>query len=210
MSGRIGAVRFHARPPWWGGDLQTVREHLLRRQPAAPPGGERIEFRLPDGDRLVGTLDRPAGESSRPLVVLIHGLTGSAGSPYVLISARSFLAQHYPVLRLNLRGAGESRPLCRQSYHAGRSEDLQAVLAQMDGRLARHGLLLVGYSLGGNMLLKYLGEQGRRAQVLAAASISAPIDLKATQISMSRWRNRPYHDVLLRRMKEEAGDRRHP
>ena len=108
------------------------------------------------------------------------------------------------MLRLNLRGAGPSRPLCRLSYHAGRSEDLQAVLAQMDGRLARHGLLLVGYSLGGNMLLKHLGEQGRRAQILAAASISAPIDLKATQLSMSRWRNKLYHDFLLRRMKDEA------
>jgi predicted alpha/beta-fold hydrolase len=205
MSGRIGAVGFFARPPWWGGDLQTLRDHLWwRRPPPALAGGERIEFPMPDGDRLVGTLDRPTAASDRPLVVLIHGLTGCQDSGYMRISARYFLAQHYPVLRLNLRGAGPSRPLCRSSYHAGRSEDLQAVLAQMDGRLARHGLLLVGYSLGGNMLLKHLGEQGRRAQILAAASISAPIDLKATQLSMSRWRNRLYHDFLLRRMKDEA------
>jgi uncharacterized protein len=203
MRGRVGAVRFIARPPWWGGDLQTVRGYL-RQPPAAPEGGERIEFGLPDGDRLVATLDRPATGSTRPLLVLIHGLTGSQDSNYMLASARHFLGQGYPVLRLNLRGAGPSRPLCRQSYHAGRSADLQAVLAQMDGRLARHGLLLVGYSLGGNMLLKHLGEQGRRAQVLAAAAVSAPIDLKATQLSMARWRNRLYHDYLLRRMKEEA------
>ena len=90
MTARVGAVRFRARPPWWGGDLQTLRDHLRRRPPPAPAGGERIEFPLPDGDRLVGTLDRPAAESSRPLVVLIHGLTGSADSGYVLVSAHHF------------------------------------------------------------------------------------------------------------------------
>ncbi len=204
MTGRIGAVSFLARPPWWGADLQTLRDHLWE-WPAPPlAGGERIEFPMPDGDRLVGMLDRPAEASDRPLLVLIHGLTGCQDSNYMKTSARHFLAQGYPVLRLNLRGAGPSRALCRMSYHAGRSEDLQAVLAQMDGRLARHGLLLVGYSLGGNILLKHLGEQGRRAQVLAAASISAPIDLTATHRAMSRWRNRAYQDFMLRWMKREA------
>jgi len=204
MTSRVGAVRFLARPPWWGGDLQTLRDHLWERP--APPlaGGERVEFPMPDGDRLVGMLDRPAGTSDRPLIVLIHGLTGCQDSFYMKTSARHFLAQGYPVLRLNLRGAGPSRALCRMSYHAGRSEDLQAVLAQMDGRLARHGLLLVGYSLGCNILLKHLGEQGRRAQVLAAASISAQIDLTATSHAMARWRNKAYHDFMLRWMKREA------
>jgi len=166
MTGRIGAVRFVARPPWWGGDLQTLRDFLWERPAPALAGGERIEFPMPDGDRLVGTLNRPAADSDRPLIVLIHGLTGCQDSFYMKVSARHFLAQGYPVLRLNLRGAGPSRALCRMNYHAGRSEDLQALLAQMDGRLARHGLLLVGFSLGGNILLKHLGEQGRRAQVL--------------------------------------------
>src|SRR5262245_48259949 len=73
----------------------------------------------------------------------------------------------------------------------------------MDGRLASQGILLVAYSLGGNMLLKFLGEQGRRAPVLGAVSVSAPIDLKATQLRFMQRRNRRYHDFLLMRMKEE-------
>src|SRR4029453_13099493 len=102
---------------------------------------------------------------------------------------------------LNLRGAGTSRALCRHGYHAGRSEDLRAVLQQLDGRLARRGLFLVGFSLGGNLLLKYLGEEGSLAPVLGAVSVSAPIDLKAAQLRIMRWRNRHYHDFLLGRIK---------
>jgi predicted alpha/beta-fold hydrolase len=199
---------FRARPPWLGGDLQTMRNFLLRVRPSlgAWPA-ERIEFPLGEGggksDALVGSLHRPAEPSRRPLVVLIHGLAGCEDSAYVRVSARHLLRSGFPVLRLNLRGAGPSRSLCRQQYHAGRSDDLAAVIGQMDGRLAGHGLCLVGFSLGGNLLLKYLGERGRMAPVLAAASVSAPIDLAATQRRMMERRNRLYHDYMLAGMKRD-------
>jgi predicted alpha/beta-fold hydrolase len=73
----------------------------------------------------------------------------------------------------------------------------------MDGRLAANGIVIVGFSLGGNMLLKYLGEQGRRAPLLGAVSVSAPIDLKASQQRLMQRRNRRYHDYLLARLKED-------
>lgn len=203
--------RFLARPPWWGGDLQTLRNYL--RPPRLDLDcypGERLEFPMNDrtGDVLLAALNRPAAIPEdgrrRPLAILIHGLTGCEDSSYVMTSAQYLLDLGHPVMRLNLRGAGPSRPRCRQQYHAGRSEDLRAVLLQMDGRLASQGILLVAYSLGGNMLLKYLGEQGRRAPVLGAVSVSSPIDLKATQVRFMQRRNRRYHDFLLGRMKEEV------
>ena len=120
-------------------------------------------------------------------------------------SARHFLSLGYPVLRLNLRGAGPSQGHCRYRYHAGRSEDLRLVLGSMDGRLAGRGLFLVGFSLGGNVLLKYLGEVGRRAMVLGAASISAPIDLDAARRCLMRPRNLLYHRYLLARLKGRRG-----
>jgi uncharacterized protein len=202
--------RFRARPPWWGGDLQTLRNYF--RPPLielSPFPGERLEFPMTDGsgDVLLASLNRPAegvdGSRRRPLVILIHGLTGCEDSSYMMASARHLLELGHPVMRLNLRGAGPSRSRCRQQYHAGRSEDLRAVLLQMDGRLASQGIVLVAFSLGGNMLLKFLGEQGRRAPVLGAVSISAPIDLKATQRRFMQRRNRRYHDFLLMRMKDE-------
>ena len=198
---------FRSRAPWWGRDLQTMRSAILSLPTQLPdPPGERIRFPLADGsgDVLLGMLHMPPGGSDRPLVMLIHGLTGSEDSSYVVASARHFLSLDYPVLRLNLRGAGPSQGHCRYRYHAGRSEDLRLVLGSMDGHLAGRGLFLVGYSLGGNVLLKYLGEAGRRAMVLAAASISAPIDLDAARRCLMRPRNLFYHRYLLARLKGET------
>jgi hypothetical protein len=206
---------FIERPPWWGGDLQTLRNALVSNLFGRDGGeigaasDERIDFPAGDGsgDVLLGRLNRPAPETDderrRPLIVLIHGLTGHEDSRYNKSTARHMLTEGFPVLRLNLRGAGPSGALCRGSYHAGRSEDLRLVLGRMDGRLAAGGIVLVGFSLGGNMLLKYLAEQGSRAPVLGAVSVSAPIDLKATQVRMMARRNRWYHDFMLKEMKAE-------
>jgi predicted alpha/beta-fold hydrolase len=198
--------RFLARPPWWGRDLQTLRNHL--RRPAIsldPYPAEHLEFPMLDdtGDALVATLNRPSNPvaTPRPLVMLIHGLTGCENSTYMRASASHLLDRGHPVLRLNLRGAGPSRERCRFQYHAGRTEDLRTVIGRMDGRTAANGIVIVGYSLGANMLLKYLGEQGRRAPILGAVSVSAPIDLKATQLCFMQRRNRRYHDHILARMK---------
>jgi predicted alpha/beta-fold hydrolase len=179
---------------------------LPRPAPLADSPGERVEFLMADdsGDVLLGMLHSPISDRDRPLVVLIHGLTGSEDSTYVLASARHFLGRGYPVLRINLRGAGPSQGSCRFLYHAGRSEDLRQVLGRMNGRLAARGLLLVGYSLGGNLMLKYLGEAGRRAMVLGAVSISAPIDLDGARRAIMRPRNFLYHRYLLSGLKEET------
>lgn len=202
---------FRPRPPWFGGDLQTLRttvREALGRAPFRLTGTPaRLSFPMPDGsgDVLLGALDRPAtGEAGRPLAILIHGLTGDEDGAYMHATAAALLAAGHPVLRLNLRGAGPSRPLCRGHYHAGRSEDLRAVIAQLPPDLARHGLVLVGYSLGGNMLLKFLGENDSPVPVRAAAAISAPIDLAATSRRFLARRNAVYHRWLLDRMKAEA------
>jgi uncharacterized protein len=197
---------FRPRPPWVNGDLQTLRNYL--RRPVFDLSsfrGERLELPMRDGsgDRLLGDLNLPAS-GRRPLVVLIHGLTGCSAGTYMLASALHLLKHGYPVLRLNLRGAGPARVLCRQQYHAGRSQDLCDALAALPARLTENGILAIGYSLGANMLLKYLAEQGARGPVRAAASVSAPIDLKATSLCVMRPRNWLYHDWLLRRMQEEA------
>ncbi|MGH6942394.1 YheT family hydrolase [Hypericibacter sp.] len=198
--------RFIPRPPWLGGDLQTVRNYVKRVEvPLADFSEERIEFPLPDGDRLVAMLHRPAAASDRPLAILIHGLSGSQDSIYLRRTARHLLENGFPVLRFNLRGAGPSGPLCRFSYHAGRTEDIHAALMQLDGKLAGRGLLAMGFSLGGNLLLKYLGEQGRRALFLGAVSVSAPILPKQAQVQIMRRRNDAYHRNLLGAVKGDFG-----
>jgi predicted alpha/beta-fold hydrolase len=108
------------------------------------------------------------------------------------------------VLRLNLRAAGPSRAVCGDIYYAGRSQDFRALLKQLPEELTTRGLVAVGFSLGGNMLLKYLGEEGAAAPLLAAASVCAPIDLSATCRHMLRPRNRIYHSYIIATMKREA------
>jgi predicted alpha/beta-fold hydrolase len=185
---------FRPRFPWITADLQTVRNYLIEDGPSlARFRSERIEFPLSDSDRLVATLNWPERERQRPLVWLIHGLTGSRDSLYLRRAAEHLLEQGYPTLRLNLRGAGLSAPLCRFSYHAGRSEDLEQAVRRLDDRLAGAGMFAVGFSLGGNMLLKHLGEQRTATRFIGAVSVSAPILPKAAQVRIMRRRNFLYH-----------------
>ena len=157
------------------------------------------------GDILLGMLDRPAEPmAGRPLVVLIHGLTGGEDSPYMLNGARHLLDRGYCVLRLNLRGSGPSRPYCHEHYHLGRTADFRRVLWQIPEELTDNGIVAVGYSMGGAMLLKYLGEEGAFSPLRGAATICAPIDLARNTRHMMRPRNWLYHAYLLHGMKAEA------
>lgn len=191
---------FRPRPPWIGGDLQTIRNQVLRPRHALP-AGERLWLDLGDGDALAARLHR--GEPKRPLAILIHGLAGTEDSLYVQATAAQLQAEGFPVLRLNLRGAGPSQPRCRGQYHAGRSEDLRQALAALPEDLKAEGVALVGYSLGGNMLLKFLGE-GASPEVRSAAAVSAPIDLAAAATRLVAPRNRLYQSWLLAKMRSEA------
>jgi predicted alpha/beta-fold hydrolase len=128
---------FFERPPWLTGDLQTLR-NMIRRpfHDLAPWPERRLELPLADGDRLVAHSHRPDGAVSG-VVILIHGLGGGADSVYVRATARHLLLNGYAVIRLNLRGAGASAPLCpsqpRLSGVLGRLKaDALAVLGESD------------------------------------------------------------------------------
>jgi predicted alpha/beta-fold hydrolase len=190
--------------PWWGGDLQTLCTRLLPfpvnldAWPAEP-----LLFPLDDGsgDKLLGSLHRNGAAASRPLVILIHGMTGCEDSRYIRASARYFLGRGHPVLRLNLRAAGPSRPLSKRYYNAGSSADVTTVLETLGRReaaLLAGGCFAMGYSLGGNILLNCLAETAGASSLRAAVAVSVPLDLKATQVRMMMPRNRVYQHYLLR------------
>jgi predicted alpha/beta-fold hydrolase len=122
----------------------------------------------------------------------------------MLRTSDRFLALGHHVLRLNLRGAGPSRAVCAGQYSACSSDDIRAFLAQLPSALTGDGIAAVGYSMGGAILLKYLGEQGSHSPIRAAASISAPVDLSGTCRDLMRFRNGLYHFYVLSRIKREA------
>lgn len=198
---------FKDRPPWWGGDLQTLRNHFAATDPALQSDVEALSFPASDGsgDVLTGQLHLPwAQREPSPLVVLIHGLTGCERSTYVMESARFHLTRQRPVLRLNLRGAGPSRRCCGGYYHAGSFADLEDVLRVLEADRRWPSIVAIGFSLGGNILLNLLGRKSSAVNLLAAATVSAPIQPLDACRRLMHLRNAPYHRWLLGRMKKDV------
>ncbi len=203
---RHGAAGFKERAPWWGGDLQTLRNYLISKRLTLPGLSTRRSFPVSDGsdDQLTGTLHRPAASGRQPLILLIHGLTGCEDSVYMRESTRFHLLRDRPVLRLNLRGAGNSGCLARGYYHAGCASDLQDVLDGLAPEEKSNGVFAIGFSLGGNILLNLLGGPVRRHGLIGAATVSAPIEPNESCRQLMAPRNMLYHRFLLRRMKQDV------
>ena len=198
---------FRPRFPWWGGDLQTVRDSL--HPPALPPDrGQRATIALAGADRLLARVDGVAEPWG--WVVLVHGLGGSSAGPG--LRRLALVLQHHDlaVVRLNLRGAGEGRPLAHGSYAARCDQDLLAALAWARLQAGSLPLFGVGLSLGGTVLLNALLTALHQNPALGSplqglACVSSPLDLEACLGQMERPRNRLYQRWMLRRLVDEVG-----
>ena len=167
------------RPPWY---LRNC--HVQTILPAWPVGGSRTNFRserleLPDGDFL--DLDWLESGHQR-LAILCSGLEGNSCDPGMLRLARDFQTAGWDVLSWNYRGCSGVPNRLVRSYHSGATEDLTAVIAHAGER----PVALVGCSLGGNLVLKFLGESPPPTNVLAATAISATVDLASTARALDR------------------------
>lgn len=206
----IDPGKFQERWPWIGGDLQTLRNSVMRDKADLRSFSSQRHFCAVDdgsGDQLQFILHTPSttrnGEFREPLVLIIHGLTGCEDSFHVRNSARYFLERGYPVARINLRGAGPSIRTCRNTYHAGSSDDLNLIVSAIQEVTDARPVAILGYSLGGNILLKFLGQNELNDQIVAACAVSAPIDLAAAAIQMTKPRNHLYQRWLLSRLKAD-------
>lgn len=194
---------FRERCPWWGGDLQTIATRFVSLP--SLHGSEEKPFPADANNKLIGALNRPAmPKPGKPLVLLIHGVPGDQDSRDMVRLANYLLGLGHPVLRLNLRGAGPSRKVCAGQYYAGSSGDIRAVLPQLSGELTKDGIVAVGHSVGGAVLLKYLGEEGSKSLIKAAVTVSAPIDLRDCCVSLLRFRNYFYHAYVLEGIKHNV------
>lgn len=189
LNTRHKAMDTYTAPAWLpGGHLQTLYPSLFLRGPRVCYRRERWE--LEDGDFL--DTDWIDGPTDSPLVVLFHGLEGSSNSPYARCLMHAARQQGWRGVVVNFRGcSGEPNRLPR-AYFAGDSAEIGSVLDRLRARFPAIPLHAAGISLGGNALLKWLGETGGNAQdfVASAAAISAPLDMNAAGKALDSGFNR--------------------
>jgi len=197
------SAEYRYRPAWWlpGGHLQTLWGKFGRRR-------EQVETRLElldasDGDKV--ELHHLQGESGAPHVVLLHGLEGSRTSHYVGGLLAQAAARRWNATLLLFRGCGDTPNTARRFYHSGETTDLELVMTTLTARTPRVTWFAAGVSLGGNVLLKWLGERTPAAKaVKAAAAVSVPFDLEAGARKISEGFSRIYDWSFLRSLKRKA------
>ncbi len=192
----LNAARTYTPPRFLtNGHVQTVYPILFRKTRALPVERQRLE--LPDGDFL--DLDWLAGGHGR-LVFLCHGLEGNSRGLHTSNLMAHLSASGWDVAAMNHRGCGGEPNRLPRLYHSGETDDLHLALL---AALAKGGYAmaaLVGYSMGGNQILKYLGEDPERvpAEICAAATLSVPCDLESSAEALARPVNRVYMRYFLR------------
>lgn len=200
VHGRVVAADF--RPPFWlrQRHLQTILWNARRRHPAhLALARERLE--LPDGDFVDIDWLGPAGA---PIVIVLHGLEGSIESPYAASLLAALASARYRGALLHFRGcSGEPNRLPR-AYHSGDTEHLVHFLRVLEAREPGVPRAAVGFSLGGNALLKWLGETGDAAQLVTAVAVSVPFELARCAAAMDRGFSRIYQHQLIARMQRNA------
>jgi predicted alpha/beta-fold hydrolase len=182
----------------FNGHLQTIAPALFRSSIPLPFVRERIA--TPDDDFL--DLDW-LRQGSKRLVIISHGLEGNSQRPYIKGMARQFYCKKYDALAWNFRGC--SGEINRQAlfYHSGATYDLKTVIHHAAQQYDE--VNLVGFSLGGNLILKYLGEPSTlHPKIRKAVAISVPLHLESSSIQLSNRENSIYSYRFLRTLKEKA------
>ena len=209
---------FDAPRGWRSAHMQTLRSRL---RPAPAPTHAMASTRVLSVPMDDGTGDAlrvavhtprpsPAHEPAPQLVLLVHGLGGSAESPYVLATAAALLGAGIAAARLDLRGAGRTNGATQQMYHAGRTADVRTVLRALadtpeaSRRSSPPTLGIVGFSLGGNVTLKLLGEPLEDLPVRAGVAVSTPLDLATGTEHLSHRMHGLYQRFLVSKLRSDT------
>lgn len=191
-------------PAWWlrNAHLQTLWASVVRRTPQLALRRERLE--LPDDDFI--DLDWTTGESG-PVVIVLHGLQGSSNSNYARGILHALHQHGCRAVLMHFRGcSGEPNRLPR-FYHGGDTGDLNTLVHVLRAREPRTQIAAVGYSLGGNVLLKWLGEQGQYAPLSCAVAVSVPFEMNASALRLQCGFSSIYQRHLLRSLRHAVREK---
>jgi predicted alpha/beta-fold hydrolase len=201
---------FRPHPLFPTGHLQTLAGILLPDR-SAPERAQQHRVALDDGDQIVLHDDCPAEwQSGRRTALMIHGLAGCHASPYMRRIAQKLNRRGVRTFRMDLRGCGAGLGLARLPYHSGRSADAIAALRKIAELCPGAPTTLIGFSLGGNITLKLLGEapQDLPAHLDRAVAVCPPVDLMHCVQSLARGVNRFYDRHFVRLLREQLDAQR--
>lgn len=182
----------------FNGHLETLYPALLRKVDFQTP--EEIIIETPDDDFL--EIDYYS-QQSKELVIICHGLEGNARRPYVLGMARTMFNEGYDVVAWNYRSCGSKPNRQKIFYHSGATYDLELVVDHFLLNKQYNRIHLIGFSLGANLILRYLGEKGERKHIGRSVAISAPIDLAGSCRMLLLPENYLYTIRFLKTLKEK-------
>lgn len=183
------------------GHLQTIVGSFGRETKI--PYSFQKHIPLNDGDKLCCEVSQnPEWIESDPTVVMIHGLGGSYKSLYLQRLVPRFLNKGYRTVRVNLRGCGSGEGLAKMSYHGGNSRDVLKVLKELKKSSPQSKITLIGFSLGGNIILKLLGELGSIAEgfVHRAIGVCPAVDLMNSAKLITLGKNRIYQKYFMKNL----------
>ena len=187
--------------PFNNGHFSTIYSSKFRPTPFLDQKRQRLQ--LVDGDFL--DLDVTFAQSlSKKVAILLHGLEGNAQRTYITAQAKILAENGWDIVAVNFRGCSGKPNLSYQSYNAGKTDDLKAVIDFLLEKDSYPEIALIGFSLGGNLLLKYLGEDNNiPKEIKKAVAISAPLNLKGSLESLSQFHNLVYRMSFLKKLRKK-------
>ncbi len=199
-------IQSHYKPPFYlpGGDLQTIVPALFRKVDGVNYSRERIF--TADHDFL--DIDWH-GAAKKKIALLIHGLEASADKPYMRGMTKALSKAGFKLAAMNLRGCSGQLNVQPRAYHSGSTDDVETVISHILLNNDCEQLVLVGFSLGGNLVIKYLGEHKSDLpeKISRAVTISVPCDLEAGAARLDKRLSLIYRDHFLKTLKEKLQQR---
>lgn len=191
-----------------GSHQQTIIGSILHLE--KEPNSRRLMVTLPDLDQIALEITTPQDwKPTDPTVIMLHGLCGSHRSPYLIRMTKKLASLGVRCVRFNLRGCGSGKGYAKELYHAGRSDDVYKVLEILKNENPLSPTVLLGFSLGGNIALKTVGELSDFANnyLKGVIAVGPPVDLLSSVNLVGQRQNRFYEKYFLRLLKSEVAYR---